>query len=146
MSSLQEPRFASPAPHPLRRATDWPSCGPRPGGPVAPARRPGRRASDRVLRAAPVVRPLTGRRRIAPRRRRRSRSTGNRSGARRHSSGSGAADGPPAADPPLPPLSPPPRRPRGEASPRARFRPPPARPRAVTADRSRPPLPREVTS
>ncbi|ALO06544.1 Putative secreted protein [Streptomyces venezuelae] len=99
MTSLHINRMpAAPAPHPLRRVTDWPLsearrrrvCRTRP----RPTEHPARRTSDRLRAAAPA--PVT--RACRPRgaaRRRRARTV-RAHAPRRAGSGAAGSDGPPA--------------------------------------------------
>ncbi|MFD0146476.1 hypothetical protein ACFVGW_29175 [Streptomyces sp. NPDC127129] len=90
---------AAPAPHPLRRVTDWPSAESRRRSPCVPARRPaphpGRRATDRLLPAVRTRRCAVRRPRTAARRRR-SRAVRARAAHARRGGGSPGSPSEPA--------------------------------------------------
>ncbi|MFE2554911.1 hypothetical protein ACFXGT_02585 [Streptomyces sp. NPDC059352] len=98
MTSLHINRApAVPAPHPLRRVTDWPLADTRRSpvrrSPHGPTGHPARRASDRLRAAVPPPRSMTHRRRGTARRR---RARTVRTHAPRHgdSAGPAGSDGP----------------------------------------------------
>ncbi|MFG2769954.1 hypothetical protein [Streptomyces sp. NPDC048350] len=82
---------AAPAPHPLRRVTDWPSAESRRRRPRVPAHRPashpGRRATDRLRATVRTCRSAVRRPRTTARRRR-SRTVRARAASNRRGSGS----------------------------------------------------------